>query len=189
VTLASGDRFGRLEVVDPAARITYPGGYTRRAVACRCDCGAETIVPLWDLVDGHTKSCGCLQRDLSRGFLTDWLAIPENAAFNRARQLAVSHGLGGTAVYAIWHGMIDRCENPSRKAYRNYGGRGIRVCAEWHDVRVFAAWIEANLGPRPEGKTAGGRSLYSLDRIDNDGDYEPGNVRWATWEQQRANQR
>lgn len=77
--------------------------------------------------------------------------------------------------------MIARCENPSDHNYPGYGGRGIAVCADWRDPSVFIAWIEANLGPRPDG--------MSLDRWpDNDGDYEPGNVRWATAAQQRANQ-
>ena len=78
--------------------------------------------------------------------------------------------------------MLARCEDPESRSYRNYGRRGITVCPEWHDVAVFIAWIEANLGPRPVGMT--------LDRWpDNDGNYEPGNVRWATWPEQHANKR
>lgn len=77
--------------------------------------------------------------------------------------------------------MLARCENPNHQAYKNYGGRGIAVCAEWRNVAVFIAWVEANLGDRPDGCT--------LDRINNDGDYEPGNLRWATRRIQSANQR
>lgn len=75
--------------------------------------------------------------------------------------------------------MLRRCEDSDNKSYPRYGGRGIAVCGEWHDVAVFIAWIEANIGPRPDG--------MSIDRIDNDGNYEPGNVRWATRSQQQRN--
>lgn len=76
--------------------------------------------------------------------------------------------------------MLHRCENPSNKRYAKYGGRGIKVCDRWHDVRLFLGDIERDLGPRPKGMT--------LDRIDNDGNYEPGNVQWASDAQQRRNQ-
>jgi hypothetical protein len=77
--------------------------------------------------------------------------------------------------------MVRRCENPRFKQWKDYGGRGVRVCERWHDVRLFLADIERDLGPRPDGCT--------LDRIDVNGNYEPGNVRWATWLQQAANRR
>lgn len=92
------------------------------------------------------------------------------------------HGLADHPLYGIWSGILNRCENPDFRDWHHYGGRGIKVCADWHDVAVFVAWIEANLGPRTDGMT--------LDRWpDNDGDYEPGNVRWATWKQQNNNRR
>jgi hypothetical protein len=77
--------------------------------------------------------------------------------------------------------MLQRCENPRSHGFPWYGAQGIQVCTEWHNVAAFVTWIETNLGPRPEG--------MSLDRIDASGHYEPGNVRWATWKQQRANHR
>jgi hypothetical protein len=92
-----------------------------------------------------------------------------------------THGLSRHPLYGTWKKMHRRCENPRVKDYPNYGGRGIRVCGEWREVAGFVAWIEANLGPRPDG--------MSLDRIHPDGDYEPGNVRWATSAVQVANRR
>jgi hypothetical protein len=94
----------------------------------------------------------------------------------------IKHGMVGHPLYRTWYGMMGRCENPADAHYHNYGGRGIRVCAQWHDPRRFIADIEQLIGPRPPGRT--------LDRYpDNDGDYEPGNVRWATKSQQARNRR
>ena len=87
------------------------------------------------------------------------------------------HGLSGHPLYRTWASMLQRCENPRDSRYPDYGGRGIKVCAEWHDPRAFIAWIEENIGPRPGGRTAGGRPAYTLNRADNDGHYEPDNVR------------
>lgn len=81
----------------------------------------------------------------------------------------------------IWVGMLQRCENPAHKYYKNYGGRGIAVCPEWHDYSTFTAWVEANLGPRPEG--------HSLDRVNNDLGYCPENLRWASAAEQARNRR
>lgn len=86
--------------------------------------------------------------------------------------------------YTIWMMMHIRCESPKHEAFKHYGGRGIKVCERWHRTRGiegFAAFLE-DMGKRPSPK-------HSLDRIDNDGIYEPGNVRWATSDVQRANQR
>lgn len=93
----------------------------------------------------------------------------------------ISHGMYGHPLYKTWEGMIGRTSRPGDAEYKNYGGRGITVCDRWRDPREFIADIERLLGPRPAGRT--------LDRIDNDGSYEPGNVRWATRKQQRENQR
>ncbi len=87
-----------------------------------------------------------------------------------------------TSIYRRWRGMMARCYDPSHVAFKNYGGRGIVVCAEWHDVTAYAAWIDANLGPWP-GKG------WTLDRVDNDAGYHPGNLRWAKPAVQNGNQR
>jgi len=91
------------------------------------------------------------------------------------------HGLSGHRHYGRWVLMMHRCGNPANKSFADYGGRGIAVHPAWTDVRAFVAYLDAALGPCPPGHT--------LDRIDNDGNYEPGNVRWADRITQRANRR
>lgn len=171
VAIAIGQPFGRGVVTDPDA-----GRDDNRARLVRlvCDprrggCGAAYETRVASLRNGTTRSCGCLGRD---------------------RRLAgsTSHGLRGHPLYLTWLGMIDRCENPRSDDYGQYGRRGIAVCREWHDVARFIADIEAEIGPRPEGTTPGGRPLWTLNRKDNDGNYERGNVEWATWSAQRRNQ-
>lgn len=112
-----------------------------------------------------------------------WKRRPELQA--RASQLgadkARTHGLSLHPLYKTWRGMMLRCYDPTHVGYRNYGGRGIAVCAEWHDVSAYIAWAEQHLGPRPDGCT--------MDRVDNDRGYEPGNMRWATPSTQTTNQR
>jgi hypothetical protein len=89
-----------------------------------------------------------------------------------------THGMCGSAEYATWCGMLRRCRNKNERAYRHYGGRGIIVCDRWLDFANFYA----DMGPKPSKD-------HSIDRINNDGNYEPGNCRWATWSQQAKNKR
>jgi hypothetical protein len=168
-----GQKFGRLTVVEETRKAlpSRPGG--KRAALCRCDCGTELVVTLSHLTSGRTPSCGCKRRERGHmladtGLLASW-------------PRPTTHGLASHPLYHTYWNMLNRCEDPSRKDYHNYGGRGITVCAEWHDLTTFITSIEASIGPRPEGMT--------LDRIDVNGDYEPGNVQWATWEQQAGNRR
>jgi hypothetical protein len=92
-----------------------------------------------------------------------------------------STGIRAHPLYGILAQMIQRCENPGHWAYKYYGGRGIKVCDRWHDFRLFLEDVERDIGQRPDGMT--------LDRTNTDGDYEPGNVRWATMSEQRCNRR
>ncbi len=137
--------------------------HRNRAVRVRCDCGRERVVSLYSLM--HSQSCGCL------------------------RSGRRSHGLCHHELFQVHKAMMARCYRPGSKDYRNYGARGIRVYRPWHDVRQFIADIEAEIGPRPEGRYDSGWALYTLDRINNDGDYCPGNMRWATRLQQVHNRR
>lgn len=91
-----------------------------------------------------------------------------------------------SGTYLSWAAMLSRCGNPNGRVYLHYGGRGITVCDRW---RTSFENFLADMGERPEGKSPGGRALYSLDRKDNDGNYEPGNCRWATQSEQVFNQR
>jgi hypothetical protein len=169
----AGQRFGRLTVVDPEVRRQTPSKPKGlRAASCVCDCGKQAVVvTLRSLLDEDgTRSCGCAQRD--------WLA-------GRNR----THGLSDHPLFGTWQGMMQRCYYEGHPGYKNYGGRGVAVCDQWHDVRVFIEDIEREIGPRPEGRYETGRPLYELDRIDNDGNYEPGKVRWLTVPEQRMNAR
>lgn len=162
-----GVRFGRLTVVADAGKRKG-----NRYVVVRCECGQEKAVRLEHLRSGATRSCGCLSVEVS--------STPERVA-GRTRVIHGHTRWKGpkTPEYRAWSGMIQRCLNTKLKCYKNYGGRGIRVCDEWRaDFRCFLEHI----GPRP---SAG----YSIDRINNDGHYEPGNVRWATRAEQNNNQR
>ncbi|WP_224279082.1 hypothetical protein [Nocardioides lacusdianchii] len=91
-------------------------------------------------------------------------------------------------LYDIYNDMVGRCTRATHLRYASYGGRGITVCDRWTGRQGFWNFV-ADMGPRPEGRTAAGRPLYSLDRVDNDRGYEPGNCRWATQSQQSRNRR
>lgn len=152
----AGQRFGRLAVL--GYHDTRNG---RARWSCLCDCGAVAIVPGGDLKDGNTTSCGCYKGDWSR-------------------QRFTRHGLSRTSIHRCWQSMKDRCENPNNQRYRDYGGRGIRVCDRWRDS--FENFL-SDMGPKLTPQ-------HSLDRWpNNDGHYEPGNCRWATPMEQRANRR
>lgn len=125
---------------------------------CECECGKKKIVTGTDLSMGHTKSCGCWRTELP------------SITFS-------SHRMRQSAEYRIWMHMKTRCLNPKSRAYPRYGGRGITMCRDWIDS--FEAFYR-DMGVRPSSK-------HSIDRIDNDGNYEPSNCRWALPSTQGAN--
>lgn len=127
---------------------------------CRCDCGNEKPISSHDFRRPNTRSCGCL------------------SAENNQR----NYGLKNSPIHTVWRSMIKRCFSKNHPSYSNYGGRGITVCTEWREsFRTFYDYVSQLSHYGEEG--------YTLDRIDNDGNYEPGNVRWATMKQQSRNKR
>lgn len=130
-------------------------GHKVRQVECSCDCGNVKVVNLNDVKSGKTKSCGC-KKALSN----------------------TSHGMCKTPEYNSWRNMIKRCYNSDHSAYKNYGGRGIKVCDEWKSS--FMSFYR-DMGKRPERTT--------LDRIDVNGDYNKENCRWASTKTQNINKR
>lgn len=163
----TGQRFGRLLVVSFAGRTHH------RFWNCVCDCGNTTVSEQYALTHGNAMSCGCLTREMvSKACTIHGQAWPRK-----------------TRVYAIWSAMLQRCSNPNCRLYKNYGGRGIRVCESW---RTSFNSFQADIGTRPSRR-------HSIDRKDNDGHYScghckeciehnwPANCRWATVLQQAAN--
>lgn len=161
----TGQHFGRLIVVSEST------GRKNGSVLwnCRCECGTEVIVPSGYLTSGRKQSCGCLAKEIA--------SATAKTGNNRR-----THGMKHTKLYSVWNTMKYRCFNENSKQFKDWGGRGITVCDEWkNDFQAFYDYVSK----LPHFGEAG----YSLDRINNDGNYEPNNVRWATRIEQNKNRR
>lgn len=129
---------------------------------CQCDCGNIKSINTSELGGNRTKSCGCLKREILK------------------KQQETTHGETNTRLYSIWRAMKKRCYQPTSAGYKNYGGRGIVVCDDWVcSYENFRDWALKN----------GYKENLTLDRLNNDGNYEPSNCRFSTYIQQANNKR
>lgn len=160
----SQKKFGLLTAIKPVGK--DKNGST--TWLCVCECGGEKVTSSRCLLGGGTKSCGCLAKK----------ARTENMKTLNG----FYHGRSNEKLYHVWLAMRSRCTNPNSKDFHYYGARGITVCDEW--LNSFEAFYD-HVSQIPHFGEAG----YSLDRINNDGNYEAGNVRWATASQQSHNRR
>jgi hypothetical protein len=157
-----GNKYNHLLVIELMAERAKNGA---RVWLCKCDCGKMTFCTTDQLKLNHKKSCGCLQKEITK-------------ITNKLRSKYPNDT--GTRLYRIWKTMIARTIYPSQKGYKNYGGRGIRVCDEWlYDFNLFKNWAIEN----------GYSQELSIDRINNDGNYEPNNCKWSSRKEQNNNQR
>lgn len=155
----TAQRFGKLVVI---SRVAHVKGQRARWL-CLCDCGTLTEVRSWNIASGGTSSCGCEQR-------------------RKLAARSTTHGRANSALYDTFYSIKGRSGNSANKRYKDYGGRGVCIYEKWeNDFAAFERYILENLGERPKNK--------SLDRIDNDKGYEPGNLRWGTPQEQQSNKR
>ncbi len=145
-----------ITIIGEAPRHVTPCGQRMKVYVVRCVCGKEFTALRNNVDRGHTRSCGCLKY--------------RHPAY---------HGLRGTAIYRSWDCMIQRCYNPKTKAYKNYGARGVTVCGQWREFKVFYAWAISS----------GWKKGLELDRRNNNGNYEPSNCRWVTHSENNLNKR
>jgi len=149
-------QFGRLTVVGFEGIHTTPCGTKRKMWRCKCECGNESIVAENNLKNGSTKSCGCWK-------------------YGKIKEHNTLHGGVHDRLYGIWKSMKRRCYSNKDSHYASYGGKGIQVCDEWKDYANFKEWAYKN----GYDETAE-YGECTLDRINNDGNYEPSNCRWVS---------
>lgn len=156
-----GQKFGMLRITSVGNPANRWDGRNRATLNWACDCGKTGNTAAYEIISGHSTSCGCYR-------------------YIRVRQKNTKHGQSYNPIYQVWAGMVERCRNPNCIGYYNYGGRGIKVCDEWiNNSSAFIKWALEN------GYSPG----LELDREDNNGDYSPKNCRFVTRLQNSRNKR
>ena len=159
-----GRRFGKLTVISIFHKIEK-SGRKAKFCKCKCDCEKEKDIRIDALINNSVISCGCFSKKQSS---------------ERMKKIATLHGLSHHPLYGVWDKIVDRCENQNHCSYKNYGGRGIKICNEWrNNPEVFINWALNN----------GWKKELTVDRIDVNGNYEPNNCRFVDRHVQSANQR
>ena len=159
ISLLIGQKYGKLTIL----KEENPNSCGKRSVECSCECSNKVVTTINGLRSGNTTSCGCTRKEKNK---------------SRAIHGHLSKGKQ-SAEYNSWINMVSRCENKNRSDYSRYGECGIRVCERW---RTSFANFLSDMGLKPS-------PLHSIDRINNQGNYEPENCRWATSEEQNCNKK
>ena len=172
----SGERYGKL-VVNSDYKMVHRENGKGLLWLCRCDCGNEAWVDGVSLRRGHVKSCGCLHQDQLKKIDRTKISHKKHGATDKHGQCE--------RLYNVWKGMRNRCNNEKSSVYKYYGGRGIKVCPEWeNDYAVFREWALKNGYDENAAK-----GQCTIDRIDNNGNYEPSNCRFVSMAVQNINKR
>lgn len=161
INIPNGSRFGRLVTIKEVDSIEDKNGNKKRLVLCKCDCGNTKVIPFWSLIRSKSKSCGCLSKELRI-------------------ERSTKHGLSNRhPLYGVWKQIKQRCYNENHHAYKDYGGRGIKMCDDWMVFEKFFHWCINN----------GWEKNKTIDRIDNNKGYNPNNCRLVTMLEQNRNKR
>ena len=164
-----GKRFGRLTVVGLAGVKRHHAQWL-----CQCDCGLTTLSYAYQLNNGSKQSCGCLRTEKASEHIPQAQKGEANPTYKHGGKSGKIERL-----YTTWWNMLKRCETQSASRYECYGGRGIKVCKEWHDYAVFREWAYNN-GYYDQDPNLSRGEKFSIDRIDPDKDYEPSNCQWIS---------